>query len=129
LLIPLEYKVGPAPGYERRDVGRWNAESQLRFTHLTLYAPGWSLHAFAVGGRQVMLPWEGGARLSPAAPLTFKINGGPAETIDVELSQPPDVQTPAAPYVVVRPAPYKPAAFPFGQPKRKRRRQRVIVVG
>lgn len=126
MLIPLEHQPTPATGYERRDIGRWQAEAQVSFTHLTLYAPGWSLHHLHVGGKIVMLPWEGGARVSPAAPLTFKVNGFPAERIEIDLTAPPDVQSPAAPYIIVRAVPYKPFA-PIGG-ARKKSRPRVIVV-
>lgn len=125
MLIPLEHTPTPAPGYERRDVGRWQADTQLAFTRLTLYAPGWTLHGLAVGGRMLMLPWEGGARVSPAAPLTFQVEGSSGARIDVELTSPPDVQTPAAPYIIVRPAPYKPFG-PFAGQKRKRRGVRLV---
>lgn len=124
MLIPLEHTSVPPPGYQRADVGRWQAETQIAFTHLTLYAPGWSLHGLAVGGALLMFPWEIGARLSPAAPLTFKVHASAGARIDVELAAPSDVQSPAAPYVVLRRSLYKPAPFPGA--KRKPRGVRLI---
>lgn len=123
MLIPLEHQDKPAPGYNRNDVGRWQAESQLAFSHLTLYAPGYRLHGLAVGGTMLMLPWEEGARVLAVAPLTFKINGGPGARIDVELSAPTNVAglaDLAAPYIIVRPRPVKPFVFPGSQPRKSR---------
>lgn len=129
MLLPLEHTPTPAPGYQRSDVGRWQCESQLAFDRLTLYAPGWFLHGLAVGGTLLMFPWEYGAHVSPAAPLTFKINGGPGARIDVELTQPPDVQSPRAPYIIVRPRPIKPFVAPFAKPRRRRGVRLVWVKG
>lgn len=114
MLIHFEDK-GPSSGFQREGPRCFEAESQLAFDRLTLYAPGWALHDAKVGGKLLMFSWELGAIVT--RPLTFQINGSPAEKIVldlrlVELSAP-------APYVMVRPMKAKPFE-PFGGKLRRR---------